>query len=107
MDAIFQIGNCIILHFLLDKYHSCKVLLKKAKTISLMFCLLKWKYVFEDKLPVLNGQTIINCLFLNEQDVFFNQNEPLIGNNVLNFKQFFIPRHSLSTMVILNTGVTI
>lgn len=56
-----------------------------------MFCLLKCKYVFEDKLPVLNGQTIINWLFLNEQDVFFNQNGTLNWKQCFKFQTVFYP----------------
>lgn len=41
-----------------------------------MFCLLKLKYVFEDKLPVFNGQTVIICLFLIEQMSSFIKTEP-------------------------------
>lgn len=87
----FKTATALFYTFLLDKFHSCKVLLKKVQTISLMFCLLKWKYVFEDKLSVLNGQTVINYLFLNAQDAFFYQNGTLNWKKCFKFQTVFYP----------------
>lgn len=71
-----------------------------------MFCFLKRKYAFEDKLPVFNDRRVINCLFLNEQDVFFYQNGTINWKKCLGIQIVFIPIHFLNTMVTLNTGVT-